>query len=142
MVSAGLHEVRAARSRRPTPARPGAPLTRSWTILTIKERASACREESPGLAGPALREEPSAVAAAHSGAPELPRRCRLAPRGQGRVLTAGTQQQRPLCPAGWPGVGAFLGKLALGHGGRAREVGWEWGSAFLRGSRGAPRPAL
>lgn len=136
MVSAGPHEVRAARPRRPAPARPRAPLTRSWTILTIKERASACREESPGLAGPALREEQSAAAAAHSGAPERPRRCRLAPQGQGRVLTAGAQQQRPLCPAGWPGVGAFLGKLALGHGGRAREVGWEWGSAFLRGSRG------
>lgn len=66
------------------------------------ERLPAC-EESPALAGPRLPGEASA-AAAHSGAPERPRRCWLAPPGQGRFLTAGAQQQRPLCPAGWPGV--------------------------------------
>ena len=76
------------------------------------------------------------AAATRSGAPERPRRCRLVPRGQGRVLTARAPQQRPLCPAGWPRVGAFLGKLALQRGERAQEVGWERGSVFLRGSRG------
>lgn len=40
--STGPHAVRTARSRLPAPARLRAPLTRSWKILTIKERASAC----------------------------------------------------------------------------------------------------
>lgn len=112
------------------------PLSRRWRILTIKERASAC----PGGIASAGR----SWTAGRGGC----RRCRPL---RGARAT-------PKMPAGSPGPGArphgpcpgaapplpsrvawswsVLGKLALRRGGRAQEAGWEWGSAFLRGSRG------
>lgn len=124
VVSAGPHEVRQARR---------APLSKRPERLTINQARAPDREsEDRGLGevlGSGREGQTSAAPTARSGAPELPGRCKLAPLDQG-ASSRRVPKAAPLWRGGsWrPGVGAFLGKLALGRtrrapGGRARRRG-------------------
>lgn len=130
-ASAGPHAVAA-------PARPGAPLPSCWGRLTIKERASACRG---GIA--------SAGRSCTLGRGVCRRRRLLggAPATLKMPARSPGPAERPrawcpaaafLCPAGWPGVGAFLRKLALGRG----RSGGSGGAPSCADPAVTPRPAL
>lgn len=104
---------------------------------SIKERASACWG-GIGSAGrswtlgrgvcrrrPLLRGAPAT--------PKMPARSPAAERPRGWCPEAAF-----LCPAGWPGVGAFLSKLALGRG----RSGGSGGAPSCVDPGVTPRPAL
>lgn len=136
MASAGPHEVRSARPRLPRASHQKMENThykREGKRLPWRNRQRWQVLDSGG--------ETSASLPPAQGRLSGPRRCRLVPRGQGRVLTARALQQRPLCPAGWPRVGAFLGSWRSSAArGRRRSGGEKRLSA--RDPGGAPRPAL
>lgn len=143
VVSAGPHEVRAARSPRPAPARPRTPLTRSQTILTIKERASACGEESPGWQVlHSAKSCPLPPPPPTQGRPSDPEDAGWLPRARGASSPLVSNSSAPSARQGGLELERSWGSWRSGTAGGRERSGGSGAAPSCTDPGGAPRPAI